>query len=161
MPKKGIAMSRKLTLPEVEVLAKTLISEFAPVGWQFAWSSEKRVNGRCFYNIKTIKLSRHLTPLRTPEDVRLTIMHEICHSLVGPGHGHGPVWRAKMRSFGLPANRCSQDTPDLSTISNWAGSCPSCGKISYMIRKPRNDRSCGTCCPKVYNVKYKLTWRRI
>ncbi len=153
-------MSR-LSFYEVEILAKTLIAEFAPVGWQFGWMNEKTVNGRCYYNIKTIKLSRHLTPLRTPEAVRQTIMHEICHALTGPGHGHDAVWKAKMRSFGLPADRCSQDTVDRSSISNWEGKCPGCGKVTHMIRKPRVDRSCGKCGGPKFNRNFMLTWRRI
>ncbi len=154
-------MSRGLSFYEVEILAKTLLAEFAPPGWQFAWSNEKRVNGRCYYHLKTIKLSRHLTPLRTPEDVRVTIMHEICHSRVGPGKGHGPVWKAEMRRFGLPSNRCSQDAPDLSSISNWKGTCPKCGKVSYMMRRPRLERSCGICSPRKFNDAYLIQWKRI
>lgn len=150
-----------MNLFDVEILAKTLMHEFAPDGWQFGWMHEKTVNGRCYYHDRTIKLSRPLTKLRSAQAVRLTIMHEICHARVGAGHGHGRVWQAEMRKFGLPVDRCSQDEVDKSSISNWEGTCPSCGKISHMIRKPRVERSCGKCSPRKFNKNYLLTWRRI
>jgi predicted SprT family Zn-dependent metalloprotease len=148
-----------MRLFDAEILAKTLISEFAPAGWQLGWMNEKTVNGRCYYNVRTIKLSRHLTPLRTPENVRLTIMHEICHARVGPGKGHGPVWQAEMRKFGLPTDRCSQDQVDKSSISNWSAQCGTCGKMFYMIRQPRQSKACSKCCGGRWNKKYQLTWR--
>lgn len=150
-----------MDLYQAEILAKTLIKEFAPPGWGFEWMNEKTVNGRCYYLESMIKLSRHLTKIREVVPVRTTVMHEICHSRVGPGKGHGPVWQAEMRKFGLPANRCSVDQPDRASISNWTAQCPSCGKVNYMIRKPRVERSCGLCSYGKFNRAYLLTWRKI
>ncbi len=148
-----------MKLFDAEILAKELISQYAPT-YQLGWNNLKTINGRCVYARKTIELSRHLTPLRTEQAVRQTIIHEICHALT-PGNGHGRLWAAKMNSFGYLADRCSSDPVDTSSISNWKACCNYCGKVSYFIRKPRRERSCGRCSPKVFNTKYLLTFKRI
>jgi predicted SprT family Zn-dependent metalloprotease len=148
-----------LNLFEAEVLAKQLISDYVPA-YRFAWNSFKSVNGRCVYAERTIYLSRHLTEIRTEQAVKTTIMHEIAHAM-HPGKGHGPVWKAQMRAFGLPDSRCSDDQPDRSSISNWRAQCRNCGKVSFFIRKPRVQRSCGKCSGTVYNPKYALNFVRI
>ena len=148
-----------MNLFDAEILAKELISEHIP-HYRFGWMNEKTVNGRCRYDSKTIVLSRPRTTLRTRDAVRNTIMHEIAHALT-PEAGHGRAWKMQMIRFGLKPERCSSDAIDESRISNWRAVCKGCGKISYMIRKPRVDRSCGECSPKVYNEKYLLTYKRM
>lgn len=156
------SFSRKgllLNLSDAEIMAKQLISMVVP-HYKFAWNNLKTVNGQCSYRNQTIYLSRHLTGLRTRESVRLTIQHEIAHAL-NPGDGHGSKWKATMRSWGLPADRCSQDSIDRSVIANWRAVCPGCKTVKYMIRKPRLVRSCGTCSKGKYNDMYKLSFVRM
>lgn len=141
---------------DVEILAKTLIREFAPYGWRMGWNNRKTAYGVCVYKTQTIELSRHLIPICTPEQIRKVIMHEIAHSLT-QGAGHGRAWKAQMRAFGLTPNRCESFVKDKEAIANWRATCWNCGKKSYMYRKPRADKSCGKCCSR-YNDKYKLTF---
>lgn len=145
-----------MDLFEAEILAKELMSQTIP-HYYFSWNNLKTINGRCVYRTRTIELSRHLTTLRTIQAVTLTIKHEMAHALT-QGDGHGRLWKSQMRAWGLPAERCSQDVVDKESISNWVAQCPGCGKLSYMIRKPRVVRSCGTCS-KVYDERYRLTFR--
>ena len=37
------------------------------------------------------------------EEVKNTLLHEIAHALVGPGHRHNRVWRQKAREIGCDA----------------------------------------------------------
>lgn len=148
-----------MRLFDAEILAKELISTYVP-HYSFGWMTEKRVNGRCYYDIKTIKLSRHLTPLRSDDAVRTTIMHEIAHALT-KGDGHGRRWQMQMLRFGLAPSRCSQDSPDTRSISNWEARCPGCSQVYYMIRQPRIRKSCANCSGGRFNEKYVLTYRRI
>ena len=141
---------------DVEILAKTLIHEFAPYGWQMGWNNRKTAYGVCVYKTKTIELSRHLIPLCTPEQIRKVIMHEIAHSRC-PGQGHNKVWKAQMRAFGLTPNRCESFGLDKEEIANWRAICWNCGKKSYHYRKPRAVKSCGKCS-SVYEEKYRLTF---
>lgn len=80
--------------------------------WNLRWDNAKRRNGLTDYRTKTISLSAPLTHLRTADEVRQTIGHEIAHVLVGPGHGHGPVWQRKMRELGLRVERCSVNSDE-------------------------------------------------
>jgi predicted SprT family Zn-dependent metalloprotease len=148
-----------MNLFDAEMLAKELISQYVP-NYRFGWMNEKRTNGRCFYNTRTIKLSQPLTQLRTKEAVKNTIMHEIAHALT-PGAGHGRLWKLQMLKFGLKPDRCSSDDVDLSTIANWRATCIGCGKVVYMIRKPRVIKACRQCCGSKYNDKYRLTFYQI
>ena len=50
--------------------------------------------------------------LRAPwDDIRDTLLHEIAHAIVGPGHGHDAVWQTAARRIGCTANRCSNRHP--------------------------------------------------
>lgn len=69
-------------------------------GWTFKWNTRKRAYGLCSYRDKTIQLSKPLTAHMTEAEVKDTILHEIAHALVGPGHGHGKVWKAMARKIG-------------------------------------------------------------
>lgn len=135
-----------MDLFDAEILAKTLISEFVPL-YSFSWDNSKKRFGCCYYTQRTITMSRHLTPLRTNKAVQQTIMHEIAHAL-HPGDGHGKLWKAQMRAFGLPDARCPSDDVDVSSIANWRAGCKACGKVYYMIRKPRIAKACSPCYRK-------------
>lgn len=151
-----------MELFDAEILAKQLISEYVP-HYSFAWHNKKTVYGTCNVRTKTIYLSRPLTQLCTEKVVRDTIMHEIAHAM-HPKDGHGRHWKLQMIRFGLSPDRCLNEDAkgiDKSSISNWQGTCPGCGKLSYGIRKPRVMRSCGPCGNGKYNENYVLTWKRI
>lgn len=143
-----------MNLFAAETLAKDLIMQYVP-HYRFGWMNEKRTNGRCEYRTRTIRLSRHLTPLRTDAAVRQTIMHEIAHALT-QGSGHGREWKNQMRAFGLSPNRCSQDAPDISSIAKYKVVCATHGITGHMHRKPRVARSCGKCSRK-YDARYLLS----
>lgn len=143
-----------MDLFDAEILAKQLISDYVP-DYHFEWGNYKRFRGMCDYSRRTIYLSRHITPLRTEEAVRGTIMHEIAHALT-PGAGHGRAWKLQMIKFGLSPDRCSKDQVDTSALAGWKIFCKFCGHSGTFIRKPRVARSCGKCSPRKYNEKYKM-----
>lgn len=148
-----------MNLNDAEFLARTLIHQYVP-HYRFGWMRAKQTNGRCNYRERTIYLSQPLTQLRTEDAVRTTIMHEIAHAL-SPVRGHGPVWQAQMRKFGLPTDRCSKDTVDTTSLANWRAVCKGCGKVTHMMRKPRNRKACGPCGNGRFTETYELTFRRI
>lgn len=148
-----------MDLFDAEILAKHYISEYAS-GYTFAWNNLKTVYGKCDYSKRVIYLSRKLIPLCSQEDTRKTIFHEICHALT-EGDGHGSLWAAKMHEFGYTADRCASYQIDSASISNWRAQCWQCGKIAYMIRRPRRVRSCGPCSGGRYNKAYNLNYIRM
>ena len=69
-------------------------------GWTFAWGRGKQTFGTCRYRDKQIRISKHLASINDRERVLLTVLHEIAHALVGPGHAHNYVWKRKCIEIG-------------------------------------------------------------
>ena len=101
-----------MDLTQAQTLAQTALVAHGITDWRVEWDNAKRRNGLTDYNRKVISLSAPLTNIRTVDEVRQTIGHEIAHVLVGPGHGHGPVWQRKMRELGLRVERCSVNSDE-------------------------------------------------
>lgn len=81
-------------------LARTLFVHHRLVGWSFSLDANWNRFGACYYDTKTITLSRPITLLSTKPEVRDTILHEIAHALVGAEHGHDEVWQAMALKIG-------------------------------------------------------------
>ena len=63
-------------------------------GWAFRFNRCKQAMGLCVYHRRSIELSIYFVERDNPvEEIRDTILHEIAHALVGPGHGHDKVWK--------------------------------------------------------------------
>lgn len=121
-----------MNLHEAETLAKTAMRAHGLYDWTFRFDRAKRRSGQTNYSTRTITLSAPLTQVRKVEEVRQTIGHEIAHALVGPGAGHGPVWKAKMRELGLKVERCSVDSDETvearQALRNYELTCSITGK---------------------------------
>ncbi len=130
------------------------------LGWTFAWDNAKRRCGSCQYGKKRITLSRHYVAHNAdkPEMVRDTILHEIAHALVGGGHGHGPVWRAKCREIGALPQTCKLEGSITVTPGKYVAKCGGCSREFRRFRKPKAYRPvwCAICGPKTGLLNYKL-----
>src|SRR5580704_1150694 len=90
--------------------AHRLISLHELDEWEFGINTNVRRAGVCYYPTKNtrgrIELSSHFAERNSDEMIRDTILHEIAHALVGPGHGHDAVWQAKCVEIGAKPERC-------------------------------------------------------
>lgn len=132
------------SIKDTEALAARLLKShgLAAQGWHFSWDNAKKRGGQCNHTFKRITMSRNLVPLWEDNQVLDTLVHEVAHALVGPGHGHGPVWKRKMRELGaVPARTHNNATaePHLEVI------CPTHGVIGKRHRRMRGAacRGCG------------------
>ena len=76
--------------------------------WEFKFDGASRRFGQCtqyFAGGGVISLSTRLTAVNTCKRVLETILHELAHALVGWGHKHDYVWRAKCRELGIKDER--------------------------------------------------------
>lgn len=99
-------------------------------GWAIRLDRAVTRLGQCNYATKTITLAYHATLVNGADIVNNTILHEIAHALVGPGQGHGLVWKLKAKEIGCDASRTGQIL--VKAPHKYELHCASC---SRMIRK--------------------------
>ena len=136
-------------------LVRELMARHGLHGWTFGFNRRKRTLGLCRYGARAIELSIYLVDGNGLEEVRDTLLHEIAHALVGPGHGHDAVWKAKCVEIGARPQRCaSADMPE----GSWRACCGGCGASYHRHRRPR--RLLGWFCQGCGRERGKLAWRR-
>jgi predicted SprT family Zn-dependent metalloprotease len=135
--------------------AYRLMGRFGLHDWYFAYNRRKQSMGFCRYGAKVIELSCYLVARNGAEEIYDTILHEIAHALVGPGHGHDAVWKRTCLAIGARPVRCGQAVmPD----GSWQARCGSCGKRYHRHRKPKHTR--GWFCRPCGRERGALVWRR-
>jgi predicted SprT family Zn-dependent metalloprotease len=139
---------------EARKLALALMAHHGLEGWSFAFNRRKRTLGLCLYGARTIELSMFFVDRNDTEEIRDTILHEIAHALVGPGHGHDAVWKTKARAIGARPERCGQaEMPE----GRWQARCEACGQDFSRHRRPK--RLTGWFCRNCGPEQGKLIWQ--
>jgi len=93
-------------LEAVEQQAGEMLQRHGLKNWRFVFDDATRRAGSCRYGSRTITLSRHLARNAPEAEILDTLLHEIAHALVGPGHNHDAVWRAMAKRLGGSGERC-------------------------------------------------------
>jgi predicted SprT family Zn-dependent metalloprotease len=143
-------------------LARELMDEHGLYDWTLRFDRSVKRFGQCRYSSRTISLSAPLVERNTIERARNTILHEIAHALVGPGHHHNRVWRSKAIEIGCDGRRCYEDAEVQPVPAPWIGTCPSCGYETDRHRLTDKARraACRACCQGTYDAAYRFVWRR-
>jgi predicted SprT family Zn-dependent metalloprotease len=115
-------------------------------GWVFEWDDARHRFGQCNYKIKVLSFSKFLTQNSEEGEFMDTVMHEIAHALVGPGHGHKLVWKNKMIELGQVPNRCgtfsAAQKEAIKEVARYVCTCPVTGMITSHKHRKRNPRLC-------------------
>jgi len=147
---------------EIAILARELMDKHGLESWRFSFDNSKRRVGYCQYSRKTISLSKSVSVSCTKALVKDTILHEIAHALVGPGHGHDWVWQRKCIEIGGSGQRMADASEIEQDKLNFAykGTCPN-GHVTYRSKKPREGmiQSCGRCSRR-FDRRYIITWEK-
>ena len=144
-----------MNLNEAKTLADELLHKHNLSDWRFRFDYASRRFGCCRYSIKTISVSEQLTLLNTLDEFKSTVLHEIAHALVGPGHGHDNVWKSKAIELGDTGERC-YSVNVITPPTRWIASCPICGWTRTKSRRLSNPvcRHCGTRVVYTQNKNY-------
>lgn len=157
-----------MNLQEAERLARKLMAEYLDGSWSFKWGDKLRSGGTTSYAPRRITLHRPFVALNERGLVEDTIRHEIAHALVGPGHAHGPTWKAMARRVGAvprASKRIGRTVGLVAPPGKYLGTCPNCG--ATRTRQKRTAKmfriACVTCCKRYnggrYSEKFKFQWR--
>lgn len=128
-------------------LALELMAAHGLRGWSFGFNRRKEATGLCDFHRRAIELSIYFVERNPHEEIRDTILHEIAHALVGPGHGHDNVWKRKCVAIGARPERTGEaEMPP----GRWQARCGRCGKEFNRHRRPQRLRGwfCRSCGPK-------------
>ena len=120
-----------MTEKSVEMLVREKLDFYGLTHWNVAINNTKRTLGQCCHSIKTIKMSKAFFLHMEYEDILDTVLHEIAHALVGPGHGHGEVWKEMAVRLGATPRATAKGKKLPSAIergAKWVCICPE-GKI--------------------------------
>jgi predicted SprT family Zn-dependent metalloprotease len=141
---------------EKRELAVQLLDTHGLQGWHFAYNRRKREMGLCLFDAQVIALSVHFVEMNDDTSVRDTLLHEIAHALVGPGHGHDAIWKSKCREIGArPERLCPEANMP---VGRWQAYCAGCGMLHHRHRKPK--RMIGWHCSYCGPVQGRLIWKQ-
>ena len=139
-----------MQLSDVRSLGNQLMNQHGLIqrGWILQFDNAVRRFGECRYRSRIISLSKPLCSLNDEARVKDTILHEIAHALVGPGHGHNHVWKAKCREIGAKPQRCYSTNDTNTPTLRYVAECEACGKEHQKAKQPQPSSKYACRCQR-------------
>lgn len=133
-------------LDDIEAKAQELFDAHSLDTWTFEYDRAGRRYGLCKHRDRVITMSAFMVAVNPIEESIDTLLHEMSHAIVGPGHGHNHVWRRKAIELGCSGSRTYSNLV-IEPKAPFLMGCPSCN-----IFAPRHRRKlkveryrCGRC----------------
>lgn len=140
------------TQREARQRANILMNQHDLFGWSFGFDNAKARAGCTHGSLRKITLSRHFVAANGMERIEQTILHEIAHALVGTGHGHDAVWKAKAKEIGHTGDRLYKAADTVMPERSWIGTC-ACGEWTrHRLTQRMRTATCAGC-------GMGITWR--
>jgi predicted SprT family Zn-dependent metalloprotease len=139
---------------QAAALARELLATHGLTGWTFRFNRSKVNLGLCKYGPRTIELSVFFVERNSDKAIRETLLHEVAHALVGPGHGHGAAWKAMCPRVGAKPERLSFEAE--MPAGRWQAVCGNCGVRHHKHRRPK--RMVGWWCCRCGPERGRLSW---
>lgn len=150
-------MTQELEQKIIET-TNALLEEWCLDGWTVEFGSAKKRLGSCNYNNKVLRFSRVFIAQATWREIEDVILHEVAHAMVGPGHGHGELWKNTAEMIGLD-NPSRTMNVDMVYDKPWVGTCPN-GHTKSQSRAPLRVLACGKCCGKKFDAEFIFDWKK-
>lgn len=135
-----------------------LLREHGLYDWKVEFNTNESRFGVCNYRKKKIFISSFFASQLTWQETHDTILHEVAHAIVGPGYGHGIVWKRAAARLGLK-NLKSASRASKFVEKAWVGTCKNGHKTS-MSRGPQRVRACGKCCNGKFDPEFIFSWEK-
>ena len=144
-----------MELKPAQDLAETLLKTHGLSHWQVRFDHARARCGSCNFDRQEITLSKHFVALNDAQELRLTVLHEIAHALVGPANGHNQRWQKG--AFDIGATGQTTNTSAQMPKHRWGIQCQCCTAI--VGRRHRRSLKlhwmrCGVCG----TASAKLRW---
>jgi predicted SprT family Zn-dependent metalloprotease len=142
-----------MNLTEAINLTRRNLSHHGLKNWRIKIDRQRNRFGACNHKIRHISLSMYLVSLNEERIVLNTILHEIAHAIVGPGHGHDSVWQETAKLIGADPKphvlRSEIIVPDAKRVIK----CRNCGcKLVYS--RVKTALLCADCTEVVHVNSY-------
>ena len=140
-------------------LARQLTDQHGLTAWKLVWNRAKDTHGLCDYRTMTITLSEAMQHV-SDQDYLDTVLHEIAHALVGPGHAHGYVWRRQCLAIGGNGQQYVSKAASaaVKATAPWEGRCPKCTHVTRQHRAPLRVKACR--CGVRFRPEHVLVWHK-
>lgn len=118
-------------------------------GWRLEFRNYGHRLGSCCSRRRIIALDAFYADQNTEFNVFDTLLHECAHALVGPYHGHGPIWKAMARKLGCIPKACGK-MGILIRPGKYQATCPTCARQFHKYRRPKYVTAyyCPSCGPE-------------
>ncbi|AWY05219.1 SprT-like protease [Gordonia phage Margaret] len=140
-------------------IARQMLDDHGFQSWSVRLDNATKRAGGCSYGGRYLTFSRKLMGVRSYDDTRMTIIHELAHALT-PGHHHDAVWRAKDIELGGRGTRCFDASEALQQLGKFVATCSACDQKFYRQRRPQAGRTHWCKCQSYlpYQDRAALVW---